>query len=198
MTRMIPRLLLAVLLLSVEFASAQRAPIPQQLTFTPYHSTGIYKIGETVGWTVTPGPVTPTYAYKYIVRRNNNVVLKEGKLDLSSGKDTIEITGDQPEMIYVAIEPYAVLPSAAPAADATAPAPASAAVAAPLHRLPLMSLRLPSPPQPPASLPPAPPTPEATLAATTASMQSAPPSLPCRSASTRRVLPISMPSGTES
>ena len=82
MTRMIPRLLLAVLLLSVEFASAQRAPIPQQLTFTPYHSTGIYKIGETVGWTVTPGPVTPTYAYKYIVRRNNNVVLKEGKLDL--------------------------------------------------------------------------------------------------------------------
>src|ERR1039458_7149667 len=131
MTRMIPRLLLAVLLLSVEFASAQRAPIPQQLTFTPYHSTGIYKIGETVGWTVTPGPVTPTYAYKYTVRRNNNVVLKEGKLDLSSGKDTIEIVGDQPEMIYVAIEPYAVLPSAAPAADATAPVPAAAAPAAP-------------------------------------------------------------------
>lgn len=33
------------------------------------------------------------------------VVLKEGKLDVSSGKDTIQITGDQPEMIYVAIEP---------------------------------------------------------------------------------------------
>src|SRR6185312_7998040 len=96
--------------------------------------TGIYKIGETVGWTVTPGPVTPTYAYKYTVRRNNAVVLKEGKLDLSSGKDTIEVTGDQPEMIYVAIEPYAVLPSAAPAADSTgAPpsTPASSAVAPP-------------------------------------------------------------------
>jgi hypothetical protein len=35
------------------------------------------------------------------------VVLKEGKLDLSSGKDKIEIAGDQPEMIYVAVEPYA-------------------------------------------------------------------------------------------
>src|ERR1017187_9117667 len=128
MTRVISRLLLAVLLLSTEFASTQRAPIPQQLTFTPYHSTGIYKIGETVGWTVTPGPVTPTYAYKYTVRRNNNAVLKEGKLGLSSGKDTIEIVGDQPEMIYVAIEPYAVLPSAA-AAEATAPAPAAAAAA---------------------------------------------------------------------
>jgi cephalosporin-C deacetylase len=123
MTRMIPRLLLTVLLLSTEFASAQPAPIPRQLTFTPYHSTGIYKIGETVGWTVTPGPVTPAYAYKYIVRRNNNVVLKQGKLDLSSGKDTIEIVGDEPEMIYVAIEPYAVPPSAA---DATAPGSAAA------------------------------------------------------------------------
>src|ERR1035437_2000657 len=111
MTRVISRLLLAVLLLSTEFASTQRAPIPQQLTFTPYHSTGIDKIGETVGWSVTPGPATPTYAYKYTVRRNNNVVLKEGKLDLTSGKDTIEITGDQPEMIYVAIEPAPMLAS---------------------------------------------------------------------------------------
>src|ERR1700722_7482165 len=134
MTQMIPRLFLAMLLLTPEFAAAQRAPIPQQLTFTPYHSTGVYKIGETVGWPVPPGPVTPTYSYKYTVRRNNNVVLKEGKLDLSSGKDSIEITGDQPEMIYVAIEPYAVLPSAAtagePAAAATQtpnPPPANAA-----------------------------------------------------------------------
>jgi cephalosporin-C deacetylase-like acetyl esterase len=116
-----------MLLLYTELACAQPAPIPQQLAFTPYHSTGIYKIGETVGWTVTPGPVTATYAYKYTVRRNNNVVLKEGKLDLSSGKDTIEIVGDEPEMIYVAIEPYAVLPSAAPTADATAQAPTAAA-----------------------------------------------------------------------
>ena len=86
-----------------------RAPIPQQLTFTPYHASGIYDVGETVGWTVTPGPVTPTYAYKWTIRRNNNVVLKEGKLDLSAGKDKIEIAGDQPAMIYVAIEAYADL-----------------------------------------------------------------------------------------
>ncbi len=85
----------------------RRAPIDQQLTFTPYHASGIYEIGETVGWTVTPGPVTPTYSYRWTIRRNNAVVLKQGKLDVSSGKDKIEITGDQPEMIYVAVEPYA-------------------------------------------------------------------------------------------
>jgi hypothetical protein len=48
-------------ILAAAVASAQRgAPIPQQLTFAPYHATGIYEIGETVGWTVTPGPVEPT------------------------------------------------------------------------------------------------------------------------------------------
>lgn len=92
-------------------AHPQRPQIEQQLTFSPFHMSGIYKVGDTVGWTVTPGPVTPTYSYKYTVRRNNAVVLKEGKLDLSSGKDTIKVIGDQAEMIYVAVEPYASLPS---------------------------------------------------------------------------------------
>ena len=57
----------------------QRPPIPQQLTFVPYHSTGLYKVGDMVGWTVTPGPVVPTYSYKYTIRRNNSVVLKEAQ-----------------------------------------------------------------------------------------------------------------------
>jgi cephalosporin-C deacetylase-like acetyl esterase len=100
-------LALAVLF-AAAISSAQRgAPVPEQLVFTPYHATGIYDIGDTVGWTVTPGPVEPTYAYKWTVRRNNAVVLKEGKLDLSSGQDKIEINGGAPEMIYVAIEPVA-------------------------------------------------------------------------------------------
>src|SRR5262249_28032358 len=46
---------------------------------------------------------TPMYAYKWTIRRNNAVVLKEAKLDLSTGKDRIEIEGDQPEMIYVGV-----------------------------------------------------------------------------------------------
>ena len=130
MTRRISRLLLAVLLFSADFALAQRAPIEQQLTFAPYHSSGIYNQGETVGWTVTPGPVTPTYAYRWTIRRNNAVVLKEGKLDLSSGKDKIEIVSDQPEMIYVAIEAYANRAPEASSSDApgaaAGPAPGSA------------------------------------------------------------------------
>jgi cephalosporin-C deacetylase len=107
MARIYSRIAVA-LLFTATFASAQRgAPIPQQLTFTPYHASGIYDLGETVGWTVTPGPAAPAYSYKWTIRRNNAEVLKEGKLDLLPGRDTIEVTGDQPEMIYVAIEPVA-------------------------------------------------------------------------------------------
>jgi len=87
---------------------AQQTPPVQQLAFQPYHASGMYEIGDTVGWIVSPGPTAPTYSYKWTIRRNNAEVLKQGKLDLSSGKDRIEISGDQPEMIYVAIEPYAV------------------------------------------------------------------------------------------
>ncbi|HTS65481.1 MAG TPA: acetylxylan esterase, partial [Candidatus Acidoferrales bacterium] len=115
MTRIRTGLVFA-LLAAAPLAVAQRGPIDRQLTLTPNHVTGIYDIGETVGWTVTVGPVTPTYAYKWTIRRNNAVVLKEGKLDLSSGNDTIEIAGDQPGMIYVAIEPYAKLTADAPGA----------------------------------------------------------------------------------
>jgi cephalosporin-C deacetylase len=121
-------------LMAAPFAFAQRggAQIPQQLTFAPYHASGIYDVGESVGWTVTPGPVAPTYLYKWTIKRNNAVVLKEGKLDLSSGKDKIEITGDQPAMIYVAVEAYDDLPGAAPAAaPAAPPAPPANAVAGP-------------------------------------------------------------------
>src|ERR1035438_1050945 len=117
MTRIRARFLLSVLA-AAPFSFAQRGPIDQQLTFAPYHATGIYDIGETVGWTVTPGPVAPTYAYKWTVRRNNAVVLREGKLDLSSGKDKIEIKADEPEMIYVAIEPVAKLGDSAETAAA--------------------------------------------------------------------------------
>ena len=114
---------------------SQPAPPVQQLAFRPYHASGLYDVGDTVGWTVSRGPTALTYAYKWTIRRNNKDVLKEGKLDLSSGKDRIEIVGDQPEMIYVAIEPYANLsgdntvkdPGASAATDA-GPAATSAFV----------------------------------------------------------------------
>jgi cephalosporin-C deacetylase-like acetyl esterase len=120
MIRFSSRVLLVLVLFSGSPSAQRGGPIAQQLVFTPYHASGIYDVGETVGWTVTPGATPPTYAYKWTVRRNNAVVLKEGKLDLTAGKAAIEVVGDQPEMIYVAVEAYENLsPSAAaPAGEA--------------------------------------------------------------------------------
>lgn len=119
-TRFTLRLLVVLALFGRSLSAQRGGPVPQQLVFTPYHASGIYGVGETVGWTATPGPTPPTYAYKWTIRRNNAVVLMEGTLDLSTGKATIEIVADQPEMIYLAIEAYAELtPTAtAPAGDA--------------------------------------------------------------------------------
>lgn len=125
---------LALLLPLVPLAVyAQKAPPVQQLVFRPYHASGLYEVGDTVGWVVSPGPDALMYAYKWTIRRNNKEVLKEGKLDLSSGKDKVEITGDRPEMIYVAVEPYANLAGNGAAKDqgaapATNPAAKSAFV----------------------------------------------------------------------
>ncbi len=105
------RFLWCTLALVAAAMPAQRGPIAQQLTFTPYHASGIYSVGETVGWTVTPGPTPPAYAYRWTIRRNNAVVLKQGTLDVSGGKATIEVAADQPEMIYVAVEAYADQPA---------------------------------------------------------------------------------------
>jgi hypothetical protein len=118
MARFCARLFVVLALAGVS-VSAQRGPIQQQLAFTPYHASGTYDVGETVGWTVTPGSTAPTYKYRWTIRRNNAVGLKEGTLDLTSGKATIEILGDQPGMIYVAIEAFEDLTpaSAAPVGD---------------------------------------------------------------------------------
>src|SRR3954468_5157844 len=102
-------LVLAVVLCSARPFAQRGEPIPQQLTFTPYHANGIYDVGETVGWTVTPGPVAPTYKYRWTIRRNNAVVLKQAVLDLSNGEATIEIAASEPGMLYVAVEAFADL-----------------------------------------------------------------------------------------
>ena len=52
MNRLSSRAAIAILLAATFAAAQQGAPIPQQLTFAPYHANGIYQIGETVGWAV--------------------------------------------------------------------------------------------------------------------------------------------------
>jgi cephalosporin-C deacetylase-like acetyl esterase len=77
----------------------------QTLTFAPFHENGIYELGEKAGWTAsfTPGaaPVAPKYSY--VIRKNNLAVIRSGALDLTQGDSAIEVTLDEPAMLYVEV-----------------------------------------------------------------------------------------------
>ena len=76
----------------------------QQLTLTPYKASGIYGVGEKVGWTASlPQGAVSTGDYDYAIKKNNQDVIKTGSLDFSAGRTNIEVTMDEPAMIYVQI-----------------------------------------------------------------------------------------------
>jgi cephalosporin-C deacetylase-like acetyl esterase/lysophospholipase L1-like esterase len=84
-----------------------------QLTATPYKASGIYAIGEKVGWTVSL-PQGTSGDYTYTVKKNNQDVIKTGSLSFSTeGRATIEVTLDEPAMVFAKISPHADSPSPA-------------------------------------------------------------------------------------
>ena len=99
--------LTAVLLFCVVPLTAQQAQAPSspQLSVTPFKPTGIYDIGEKVGWTITPPAAVahPATVYNYVIRKNNLDVISSGKIDLSSGRATIETVLNEPAMVYVQV-----------------------------------------------------------------------------------------------
>jgi cephalosporin-C deacetylase len=100
------------LLLATTLAQAQ------QLNFAPFKDSGIYRLGEKAGWSVTlpAGATAPTGSYSYEIKKNNSDTIKTGTLDLKSGSATIETTLNEPAMLYVSVT--------APAAEGARPAPA--------------------------------------------------------------------------
>ena len=81
----------------------------QALVATPYDKTGIYGIGQTVGWTIAlgEGQQAAPGEYSYAVRENGGAAIKNGSFDLSKGPATIETSLGAPGMIRVEIRPPA-------------------------------------------------------------------------------------------
>jgi len=84
---------------------AAPAPLPK---FTPYHAGGIYNVGDKAGWTITipEGVTPPKEPYTYSIQINEVAQgATTGELDLSSGKATLEVPSDKPEMVFIVISP---------------------------------------------------------------------------------------------
>jgi hypothetical protein len=89
---------MAVLLL----ASVAMAQPP---VFTPFRASGVYGVGEAVGWTVTlpTGAVAPRAGYSYVITKNNSDTIQTGTIDLSLGRATIQTALGEPAMVYVRV-----------------------------------------------------------------------------------------------
>ena len=91
-------------LLALMFSAAALASQAQPLILTPFKPGGIYGLGEKVGWTLTaPEGAAQGAEYVYTVKKNNFDVIKSGRLDLSRPA-TIEVTLDEPAMLYVEVK----------------------------------------------------------------------------------------------
>lgn len=96
-------------------ATAACAAAAQQPTFVPFHQSGIYQLGEKVGWSVTrPAAAGLPEKFAFTIKKNDQTVLKTGTLDISSGTATIEITVDEPAMLYVQVSPQGEAPQDKP------------------------------------------------------------------------------------
>jgi cephalosporin-C deacetylase-like acetyl esterase len=77
----------------------------QRVTVTPYRTSGIYDVGQTVGWTIAlaDGEVAAGGGYAYAIRKNNLVAIQSGSIDFAKGPAKIEATLDEPAMLVVQI-----------------------------------------------------------------------------------------------
>ena len=87
----------------------------QPLNFAPFHSNGIYGLGEKAGWTVSlaPGATAPSAKYRYEIKKNDFDTIRTGTLDLTPGSGTIETTLAEPAMIYVTVTAEGAPPASA-------------------------------------------------------------------------------------
>src|SRR5579863_4016393 len=77
--------------------------LAQQLSATPDEPDGIYRVGETVGWSIAlpAEPETPTF--HYTIKKNDFETIQSGELEFSSGVARIATRLDDPGMLYVEI-----------------------------------------------------------------------------------------------
>jgi cephalosporin-C deacetylase len=80
------------------------APVAaQRLLVSRDRDSGIYRIGETVGWSISRAPDAPAQGYRYAIKENGLKVIGSGELHFAANVARIEVKGARPEMLYVEI-----------------------------------------------------------------------------------------------
>jgi cephalosporin-C deacetylase-like acetyl esterase len=104
-----PFVLAVVLLLSGMGRAAESkstAPPPIDIIAAPANDTGVYHAGDSASWTISvKGKAADSVKeLSYIVKKGGATVVKDGKLDLSSGTAKLEAPLSEPGTVLVAIK----------------------------------------------------------------------------------------------
>ncbi len=65
--------------------------------------SGIYGIGETVGWSIERAAGAPEQGYRYLIKANGLQVIGSGELHFAGKVARIEVKAARPEMLYVEV-----------------------------------------------------------------------------------------------
>lgn len=105
-------------LLSLAFSA-----LAQPVGLVPLNASGIYSVGDTVGWTVTSmhEAIVPEGGYACTLKLNNATLLKTVAIDPSRGPVRVEARISEPAMVYFEIAPAA--PGEKPVAAGAAVSP---------------------------------------------------------------------------
>ncbi len=78
----------------------------QQIVATPFAKSDIYRVNETLGWTIgiAAGQKAPSGPYSYTITENGQRAIKAGTFDLSRGSARIATSLGEPGMVRVEIK----------------------------------------------------------------------------------------------
>jgi cephalosporin-C deacetylase len=65
--------------------------------------SGIYRVGETVGWSIMRATGAPAQGYHYVIKENALKVIRSGDLKFAANVARIEVKATRPQMLYVEI-----------------------------------------------------------------------------------------------
>lgn len=89
------RLLLVVVGVGILGSLPARARnFPEGPSLEPFAESGIYEVGDTVGWTVhrPAGKVESAEQYTYEIKKNNFETIASGEIDLAAGPSKISVS----------------------------------------------------------------------------------------------------------
>lgn len=91
----------ALILTANASRSVIQTPVPVAPIVTPFKATGIYSLGEKAGWTIRlpQGLLGAKMAYR--LKKNNHEVVRSGELDSNSSRTVIDVTLNEPAMLYL-------------------------------------------------------------------------------------------------